>query len=78
MGMQVHDYEEACEAHMCNAVSSPFDPAACVPGDGHDHGGAAWEWAGIFSTPDASYTWIAQKVPPRRVDETGDLRRRKT
>ena len=27
--MQVHDYEAACEAHFCNAVSAPFDPLRC-------------------------------------------------
>jgi hypothetical protein len=27
----VHDYEAACEAHMCNAVSEYFDGTACAP-----------------------------------------------
>mmetsp|Transcript_52787 Transcript_52787/g.147028 ORF Transcript_52787/g.147028 Transcript_52787/m.147028 type:complete len:483 (+) Transcript_52787:90-1538(+) len=33
--------------------------------DGHDHGDhsdAAYEWAGIFEVPDATYMWTAQKV----------------
>ena len=51
----------------------PPPPAGCEAGDGHDghdHGSAAWEWAGIFSTPDASYTWIAQKVDGDYADPT--------
>ena len=68
--MQVHDYEHACEDYFCNMVSAPFDPTVCEAGDGHDHGSAAWEWAGIFSTPDASYTWIAQKVDGDYADPT--------
>ena len=55
-------------------VSAPFDPTVCEPGDGHDHGDSAWEWAGIFSTPDASYTWIAQKVDGDYADPTMSTR----
>ena len=74
--MQVHDYEDACEAHFCNAVSAPFDPSDCEAGDGHDHGGAAYEWAGIFPTPGASYTWIAQQVDGAYADPTMRMPRR--
>ena len=28
----------------------------------HSHGTGSWAWAGIFSTPEASHTWKAQKV----------------
>ena len=30
--------------------------------DGHDHGGAAFEWGGLFDLPAGDYTWRAQKV----------------
>ena len=37
--------------------------AVAAAGEGHDHGGAkAFEWAGIFNTPQDSYTWAAQAV----------------
>ena len=35
---------------------------------------ADYEWAGIFSTPDASYTWIAQKVNGDYADPTMSTR----
>ena len=74
--MQVHDFEAACEAHFCNAVSAYFDPTVCEAGghDGHDHGDAAYEWAGIFSTPMSSATWLAQKVDGDYADPTMRMR----
>ena len=37
--------------------------AVAAAGEGHDHGGTmAFEWGGIFDTPDNSYTWAAQAV----------------
>ena len=37
--------------------------AIAAAGEGHDHGGTmAFEWGGIFDTPDNSYTWAAQAV----------------
>ena len=34
---------------------------------------ASYEWAGIFATPDDSYTWIAQKVNGDYADPTMKL-----
>ena len=37
--------------------------AVAAAGEGHDHGGTkAFEWGGIFDTPEKSYTWAAQAV----------------
>ena len=37
--------------------------AVAAAGEGHDHGGTmAFEWGGIFDTPNDSYTWAAQAV----------------
>ena len=67
---------------LANLYPSPASspPAACEAGgghDGHDHGGgsaAAYEWAGIFSTPMSSATWLAQKVDGDYADPTMRMR----
>jgi hypothetical protein len=70
----VHDYEEACEAHFCNAVSATFDATVCEAGDGHDHSGdAAYEWAGSFPGTGTMWTWRAQKVGGAYADPTMTL-----
>ncbi len=41
--------------------------------DGHDHGGAAFEWGGLFDLPAGDYTWRAQKVDNAYADPKGGL-----
>ena len=37
---------------------------------GHDHGDGAFEWAGIFDTPNSNYLWTAQKTDGGYADPT--------
>ncbi|CAE7843122.1 SLC39A12 [Symbiodinium necroappetens] len=37
---------------------------------GHDHGSGAFEWAGIFDTPNSNYLWTAQKTDGGYADPT--------
>ena len=39
-------------------------------GGEHEHGEKAFEWAGIFETPESDYLWTAQKVNERYADAT--------
>ena len=39
-------------------------------GGEHEHGDKAFEWAGIFETPESDYLWTAQKVNERYADAT--------
>jgi zinc transporter ZupT len=52
-------------SHATLAASSGDDDH-----DDHGHGSAAFEWAGIFETPEDIYAWTAQKVSAKYADAT--------
>lgn len=50
-------------------VASLFTVAAGSGDHDHDSGTEPFEWAGIFATPEDSYTWVAQKVGGSYADD---------
>ena len=53
----LHDYEEVCEAHLCNSVDEAFEPIC-----------KGYEWTGVFAVADTTHTWHMQKVDGEYAD----------
>lgn len=61
----LHDLERPCAAQICNQASGASNQLVCDP---HGHGGAAFEWAGVFAVAADTHKWSMQAVDGEYAD----------